>query len=136
MKKAYDVKKSLLLALPLLFGSVAHADDNFTVLGDEMTCSRITKYISSDEPMESMTIKIVVKYYFEGFWSAYNTAEYMNSKQHIPSNIGRLVSNEFMINYAKEYCLQHPEQTLPFVAAALTKDIADHTHTSFIKKPR
>lgn len=129
MKKAYDVKKSLLLALPLLFGSVAHAEkwkpnpNDVTEYGSNITCPFIIESLKSDDKVISGNVEYAIRYYTLGYLTSSNISNYALLAGHPPEHLGSNINFEYNIEYVKNYCLNNPKSSLPDAVMTLVGNI-------------
>lgn len=107
--------------LPLLFGGFAHADDDpFPLFGFGMKCDKVVTELDSKSPYITQTAVIS---FISGYLLAYNSARWAASGGKTPSNIGKGLSSDFFLSYTKDYCMHHPNNSLPLAIISLTNDL-------------
>lgn len=107
--------------LPLLFGGFAHAENEFPLFGFGMKCDQIVTDLDSKQPYITQT---AVASFISGYLLAYNSDKWVASGGKTPSNIGKGLTSDFMISYTKDYCMHHPNSSLPLAVSSLLKDLS------------
>ncbi|MEN3168762.1 hypothetical protein [Gluconobacter sp. OJB] len=116
MKKAYDVKKSLLLALPLLFVRVAHAQALQLDAGEP--CSEIIINLSSNDRYIQ---QIAIFNFVSGYITGSNTANAMNHD--LSKIVGSGLKSDFILEYARDFCLHNPNNYMLGMTMRLMNDL-------------
>ncbi|QQX92712.1 hypothetical protein IGS75_14415 (plasmid) [Gluconobacter sphaericus] len=117
------MRKVALIALPLLFGGLAHAESNPNIynFNGGYSCQKLVVESSSDDKFLKGISGIMIMNYMKGYISAFNTIYYNEKK--IPYLFGNGIKNSYMIEYAKNYCLNNPNSDLADATKKLIMDL-------------